>query len=69
MGHSEKRDDSTAASVEERAGGGGERISSSQDDSTGFTEADWTLDKQVVRRLDWTVLPLVGLIYFLSFLE
>ncbi|GAA5891780.1 hypothetical protein JCM6882_006205 [Rhodosporidiobolus microsporus] len=40
-----------------------------QDDSVGFTEAEWALDKAALRRLDWTVLPLCAITYFLNFLD
>ncbi|GAA6009332.1 hypothetical protein JCM10207_004353 [Rhodosporidiobolus poonsookiae] len=40
-----------------------------QEDSSGFTEEDWALDKAAVRRLDLTVLPLAAILYLLNFLD
>lgn len=40
-----------------------------QEDSSDFTKEDWILDQQVVRRLDYSVVSLSAIIYFLSFLE
>lgn len=40
-----------------------------QEDSSDFTEADWELDRQAVRRLDYTVLPLASIAYLASFID
>lgn len=44
-------------------------LDAKQDASTGFTEADWALDKATLSRMDWSILPLVAMVYLLSFLE
>ncbi|GAA6032537.1 hypothetical protein JCM8097_004805 [Rhodosporidiobolus ruineniae] len=40
-----------------------------QEDSSDFTEEEWALDKEAVRRLDWTLLPLCAIAYLLNFLD
>lgn len=40
-----------------------------QQDSSNFTEADWKLDRAVVKRLDWNLCIVCAVTYLLSFLE
>ncbi|GJN91222.1 hypothetical protein Rhopal_004240-T1 [Rhodotorula paludigena] len=44
-------------------------VQQQQHDSSGFTDADWELDRASVRRLDITVLPIAAIAYLLSFLD
>lgn len=47
----------------------GTAVAAQQDSSKGFTEADWELDRAVVKRLDWNLCIVCAVTYLLSFLE